>query len=405
MPAASSEPSPSSFDAYLKGLASLTLMTAEQEREQAKRISDRRHERWMAILSAPHFVDGIIELAKEHLPKPVEDEQLYLDVSAAARAVRRRRTKANLAAAKEANSALTESLCTVDRDQVVADMICADLDALDAGDRRSMSLRVTLPRGRDATFNRYVDRVRRTTQSFWHARSAFVRANLRLVVAMARRYARGRMSMADLVQEGNIGLLQAVDRFDYARGFRFSTYAAWWIRHAINRAIQNKAREVRLPVHVLDALSKVSRAQREHETRHGVQSSPKDIAEKTGIPEKKIQRLQSRYLVHDNPVALDAPVPGSEDSHRIDLLVEPDVVTPTDVMTGRLTAETIEAAMDDLPEMERDILRLRFGLDSGSSQTLREIGERYSLSRERIRQLQERALGRIRDRLSEFELL
>lgn len=391
------------FDSYLRNLADCEVMKPDEERAQAERIARLRAERWAVILSQPHFVPAIIALAEKTLDKlPDQDRREAARLASNNLVVER--NKATLDAFKAATSALARDLAKLDRDQVVADMVCADLDAIEAGQKHGSALVLDLPRGRDQTFRRYVQRVRRATHAFWAARSAFAKANLRLVVSMARRLGRGRMAMSDLVQEGNIGLMQAIDRFDHTKGFRFSTYGAWWIRHAMNRALQNKAREIRLPVHVLDALHKLNRARREYESKHGHPAPAEVLAEQTGLSPAKIAKLDRHYLVSEYPARLDEP--GGEDGERdrLETQISDDQPLPHEVLTSGLTERVILDAMADLPEMEHQILRMRFGLDDDKPLTLREIGEHYSLSRERIRQLQERALGRIRGELTRYEL-
>ncbi|MGB1701198.1 MAG: sigma-70 family RNA polymerase sigma factor, partial [Nannocystaceae bacterium] len=240
---------------------------------------------------------------------------------------------------------------------------------------------------------------------FWLARQAFAKANLRLVVSMARRVGRGRMPMPDLVQEGNIGLMQAIDRFDHTKGFRFSTYGAWWIRHAMNRALQNKSREIRLPVHIQDALHKVNRVRREYEALHGESIPTELLADLCDLTPAKIAKLDRHYLVSEFPTSLDVESGDNAERDRIEMAIEDRPALPHEALEQRATTEVVIEALEALPETEQMILRMRFGLDTDQSMTLREIGEHYSLSRERIRQLQERALGRIRSALESRELL
>lgn len=391
------------FDSYLKNLAECDVMKPDEERAQAERIAKLRRERWAVILSQPHFVPAIIALVEEQLAtSPHEGQRIAAQLTANDLVIER--NKRTLDAFKDATTDLASALAQLDRDQVAADMVCADLDAIEAGQKHGSALVLELPRGRDQTFRRYVQRVRRATHAFWTARAAFAKANLRLVVSMARRLGRGRMAMSDLVQEGNIGLMQAIDRFDHTKGFRFSTYGAWWIRHAMNRALQNKAREIRLPVHVLDALHKLNRTRRDFEAKHGKPAPVEYLAEQTGMAPAKIAKLDRHYLVSEYPARLDDHGGDDAERDRLETHIVDDQLLPSDVLERGLVERVILDAMSDLPEMEHQILRMRFGLDDDKPLTLREIGERYSLSRERIRQLQERALGRIRSELAQHEL-
>jgi len=227
------------------------------------------------------------------------------------------------------------------------------------------------------------------------ARHELVRANLRLVVTMAHRYRRnGRLPLADLIQEGNIGLLTAVDRFDPRRGFRFSTYGSWWIRHAIGRALSDKGRAVRLPVHVVELQHKLAKARRELEIQLGRAPERGELAAMLGVPEQKLERLERTLLQQDT--SFDTPKSGAEGATGgIEVLPDEGPGADRLLHDGRLD-EALHEALSTLRPMEADILRHRFGLDDGNSMTLREVGEMHGLSRERIRQLQERALEKIR---------
>lgn len=393
-----------SFDVYLKNLADCDVMPAELERQRAAQISALRERRWQVVLSQPHFVESVLELAGRLLPSPVPEElaQGAIDAAFDLIAARNKRT---LDSMKGAAWLLSEHLSAADRDQVVSDTVLADLTTLQQGLSEPTSLKVELPRGRDQTFRQYVARVRRAAEAFWVARQAFAKANLRLVVSMARRIGRGRMAMPDLVQEGNIGLMQAIDRFDHTKGFRFSTYGAWWIRHAMNRALQNKSREIRLPVHIQDALHKVNRVRREYEALHGEPISVDVLGQLCDLTPAKIAKLDRHYLVSEYPTSLDVETSDNGERDRIEMSVEERPALPIETLEDRATNEVVSEALEGLPEMEQMILRMRFGLDTDQSMTLREIGEHYSLSRERIRQLQERALGRIRTALQSQELM
>ena len=386
---------------YMRGLASAEVMSAEEEKAAAERLGRLRADRWAIILSYPPIAFGILELVERRLGEDL-DANVLQAASQATSVLRQQRRVTHERAYKAAMKALATELAELDRDQIVADMVCSDLESIENGDFEHLNMQAAVPRRTD-TFSRYVRRVRRANTAFWAARNEFVRKNLRLVVSMARRFGRGRMPTEDLVQEGNLGLMKAVDRFDPSKGFRFSTYGAWWIRHAINRAVQNKARDVRLPVHVLDAIQKLAEARRRIEMETGEPADREALSERTGIPIEKIMRLE-RSIVFDQPTAIDE----GDDEHRGSrsrTLTDDTRLAPSEELEQRRVARGIDEAIADLPEMERDILRRRFGLDGGDPMTLREIGEHYQLSRERIRQIQERAISRIRDELAAAELL
>ncbi|MCA9651560.1 MAG: sigma-70 family RNA polymerase sigma factor [Myxococcales bacterium] len=379
-------------------------MTPQQERERAIEIGALRERYWRALLGYAPYVEAIAEQIRQE-PTPSGDgpdpelEACCIEAAAAAVAVRERDRKGTRDALDQVVRRLASLMSNRDMECQVADRLAADLEQLGLGSRQGVALEVHPPRRGSKPYAQHLAGVRSAAAALRAARNQFAKANLRLVVRMANRMRGTGLSLTDLIQEGNLGLLKAVDRFEPERGFRFSTYASWWIRHTMRRAVVNRGRTVRVPQHLHTLAQKLSKTRRHLRGQLGRDPFDAELAEAVGTTVDKVVAA-SRALANQ-PISLESRVSVDDPRSVADLLSVPEEQTPTERLDLLRAGEQMRAALLELEPMERDILRQRFGLDGQEPRTLAEIGAQYSLSRERIRQLQVLALERMRQHMTE----
>jgi RNA polymerase primary sigma factor len=394
---------PSNFLAmYFKEMAELDVLRPEEEFRQAKDIETLEIELWDRVFAAPQLVEHVLRVIERTLENSLVE---FRPVRKALGDLKRAPTRTSQDKLAKAAHKVSERLRALDIDKRILDIVLAELRKIARGEPGRVVNEKLAISPKTPLFRRYYADVRAVGARAQHAKNEFVKANLRLVVSIARRFNHGRMPLADLIQEGNIGLIKAVERFDYRRGYRFSTYASWWIRHAISRALADKGRAVRLPVHMIDAYHRVAKSKRELAGKLGRQPTVEEIGEATGIAAAKVEKMRS-YLL-DQSFSLDRPVSDEDGRRFIDFIQDPSAETssPVETLADQAMTTEVRELLSGLKPIEADILRQRFGLDDDKELTLKEIGEKYNLSRERIRQLQEQALLKMRRALQRKDLM
>jgi RNA polymerase primary sigma factor len=391
---------PASFLAmYFRDMAELDVLRPEQEFETARNIEQMELDLWRTVVGFAPGTGWILDIVERELGKPLPEAKLHRAVA------ERARRKSSIQARsrfEKTGAQLAVKLRLLDIDRIFIDAALAEIQRVG---RATKGLPIEGTISFSTSTKAFADYVRTVSVKAFRLKAAkneFVKANLRLVVSIARRFNHGRLPLADLIQEGNIGLMKAVERYDYHRGFRFSTYASWWIRHAISRALADKGRAVRLPVHMIDAYHRIAKSQRELQSKLERPPTTQEIAAATGIEADKLEKMKT--FLSETPVSLDRPISDEDGRRLIDVLVDPNEgpAVPEQMASTETQSEMLRL-LASLKPIEADILRKRFGLVTDKERTLKEIGDEYRLSRERVRQLQEQALGKMRRAMSKRE--
>ena len=384
----------STLMSYFRDMTGTALLTPERETELAKEIEGREVEIWTALLAYPPACDHVLKRIESLLDNSLAEFRVLRRASTRARKVR---TKAAQVALESAARKVGAKLLALDVDRRVVESVLADVHRLARRSPAPSARRRVqgLPTASRA-FRAWVEQIDSREHDAIESRNKFVQANLGLVVSVARRYQHGGLPLTDLIQEGNLGLIKAVSRFDHRRGFRFSTYATWWIRHAIGRALADKGRTVRVPVHILEANQRIRKATRSLSATLGRAPTNDELAEAIEMSADKLERT----LTHSGgqAISLDQQLGDEGDRERMEVFQSPEVEesTPFDDIANRALADQVRDVLHTLKPIEAEVLRRRFGLNGEREVTLQEIASEHGLSRERIRQIQEKALSKVR---------
>lgn len=402
---------------YLKQMGRISLLSREDELRLAKKIEETENNFRQLLLSSKFVKNQIMKLVKQVITNEVHLENVVKEDIA----IRREKTLKKFSnilkkLSKTKNDEKTASLlaelnlATPALEDIVTDMtnLSRAVDSAEREIKRSREKRarkeikeLKQKRARalrqmgmpQQKFKEQLKLIKLRHSRFHRAKKALVEANLRLVVSIAKRYTNRGLSFLDLIQEGNIGLMRAVEKFEYKRGYKFSTYATWWIRQAITRSIADQARTIRIPVHMTETINKIIRISRIFVQEYGREPSPEEIAKSMRLPQDKIKNI---LKIAQEPISLQTPIGDEGDTHFGDFIEDKRAVSPANATVHVMLKDEMNSALDTLTEREKKILMLRFGLSDGSAKTLEEVGTVFKVTRERVRQIEAKALRKLR---------